>query len=238
MNVAADHAVDLVAVRFRGQRLLEGADIIDRVLDLVLRPLRQRPVAKAEAAAHGVEIAVDQNGKVVGGVAKERQPARVLDHHVEDVAVHDEIAAAVGSLVDRGLDHFDAAKVSTIVIAQEFVVVARHVDHARALARLAQKLLHHVIVILRPVPAGFELPTVDDIADQINGVGVVVAQEIEEAVSLATARAEMNVGDEERTEPSCAVLKRHESSSPVNVRHPPLMPGDSCWLVTILRIAI
>jgi hypothetical protein len=32
---------------------------------------------------------------------------------------------------------------------------------------------------------------------------------------LAAARAEMNVGDKERTEPNCAGLKRHESSSHV-----------------------
>jgi hypothetical protein len=41
----------------------------------------------------------------------------------------------------------------------------------------------------------------------------VIAEKIEEAVGLAAARAEMNVGDEERTEPNCAVLKRHEESS-------------------------
>jgi hypothetical protein len=42
-----------------------------------------------------------------------------------------------------------------------------------------------------------------------------IAQEIEEPVGLAAARAEMNVGDEERTEPNCAGLKRHESLSRV-----------------------
>src|ERR1700687_5709009 len=80
-------------------------------------------------------------------------------------------------------------------------------------ARLAQQLLHHGVVLLRPEPAGSELPAVDDIADQINRIGIVIAQEIEQPVGLAAARAEMNVGDEERTEPDCAVLKRHESLS-------------------------
>jgi hypothetical protein len=80
--------------------------------------------------------------------------------------------------------------------------------------------LPHVIEI-QPAPTGFQLPAVDDIADQINGVGVVIAEKVEKPVGLAAARAEMNVGDEERTEPSCAVLKRHESQSLVNMRHPP-----------------
>ena len=65
--------------------------------------------------------------------------------------------------------------------------------------------------MLRPVPAGFQLPAVDDVADQIDRVGIVIAQEIEKPVGLAAARAEMNIGNEERTEPNCAGLKRHES---------------------------
>jgi hypothetical protein len=43
-----------------------------------------------------------------------------------------------------------------------------------------------------------------------------IAQEIEEAVGLATARAEMHIGDKQSTEPNCTVLKRHESLSRVS----------------------
>ena len=58
-------------------------------------------------------------------------------------------------------------------------MVARDVDDARALARLAQQLLHHVVVRLRPIPARLELPAIDDIADEIDHVGVVVAEELQ-----------------------------------------------------------
>ena len=210
VNMAADHPVDAQALGFGGQRLFERADIVHRVLDLALRPLRQRPVGKAETAANGVEVAVDQDREIVGGVAKQREPAGVLDHHVEHVAVHDQIAAAVGGLMDRGLDHLDPAEMGTVIIAQEFVVIPRHVDEAGALAGLAQQLLHHVVVRLRPVPARPELPAVDDVADQINRVGVVIAQEIEKAIGLTAACAEMNIRDEERTEQTRTVLRRHD----------------------------
>ena len=79
-------------------------------------------------------------------------------------------------------------------------MIAGDVDDARALARLAQKLLHHVVVRLRPVPARFQRPAVDDVADQIDRVGIVVAQEVEQLAGLTAARAEMDVGDEERAE--------------------------------------
>ena len=104
--------------------------------------------------------------------------------------------------MDGVLQHLDAAEMGTVIAAQEFIVVARRVNDARAFARLAQKLLHHVVVRLRPVEAGSHRPAVDDIADQINRIRLVMAQEVEKLCSLTAARAEMNVGDEESAEMS------------------------------------
>ncbi len=113
--------------------------------------------------------------------------------------------------MDRGFHHFDAAEMRAVIFAQKLVVTTRQIDDAGALARLAQKLLHHVVVILRPIPAGLQLPAVDDVADQIDHLGIVAAQEVEKAISLAAARAEVNVGNEQSTEPEWAVLKRHRA---------------------------
>src|SRR5262245_40157681 len=44
MNVAADHTIRTVALGFASESLLERADVVYGVLDLELRPLRQRPV--------------------------------------------------------------------------------------------------------------------------------------------------------------------------------------------------
>jgi hypothetical protein len=210
VDMAADNAVDAMALRLGGQRLLEGSDIVHGVLDLVLCPLRQRPIGKTELTANGVEIAVHEDRKIVGGVAKKRQPARVFDHQIEHVAMHDQIAAAVGTFMDRRLNHLDTAKMGAVIVAQELVVIAGQIDDARALARLAHQLLHHVVVRLRPIPARPQLPAVDDVADQIDRFGIVVAQEVEEAFGLAASRAEMNIRDEESTEQTCAVLRCHD----------------------------
>ena len=94
----------------------------------------------------------------------------------------------------------DAAEMRALERPQELVVVAGDVDDARALAALAQQLLDHVIVRLRPVPGAAQPPAVDDVADQIDRLGVVVAQEIEQELGLRRLRAEMDVGDEQRTE--------------------------------------
>ena len=52
----------------------------------------------------------------------------VLDHHVEHVAVHHQIAAAVGGLVDRRFDHLDAAEMGAVIVAQELVVIAGQIE--------------------------------------------------------------------------------------------------------------
>jgi hypothetical protein len=57
------------------------------------------------------------------------------------------------------------------------------------------------------------LPAVHDVADQIDRVGVMITKEVEEAVGLTAASAEMDVGDEESTVACRAVLKVHEESS-------------------------
>ena len=108
--------------------------------------------------------------------------------------------------MDGVLDHLDAAEMGAVIVAQEFVVIAGQVDEAGALARLAQKLLHHVVVRLRPIPARAQLPAVDDIADQIDRLGIVIAQEVEQTFGLAAARAEMNIRNKESTEQTRAVL--------------------------------
>ena len=51
-----------------------------------------------------------------------------------------------------------------------------------------------------------QLPAVDDIADEIDLIGFVLAQEAQQLVGLASARAKVNIGNEKR-----AVLLRFGS---------------------------
>ena len=198
MDVPADHAVNAAPASFGGERGLELADEVDGILHFQLRPLRQRPVGQAERAANRVEMGVEPDREVVGVVAEQREPARVPNHNVEQIAMDDEVALAVGANVDGVFDHLDAAEMRAVVVAQELVVVAGDVEQARALARLPQELLHDVVVGLRPVPARSQLPAVDNVAHEIDRVGFVVTQEVEELVGLAALRAEMDVRQKQR----------------------------------------
>ncbi|MGY3290466.1 hypothetical protein ACVWWP_003533 [Bradyrhizobium sp. LM3.6] len=153
--------------------------------------------------------AIHLDREIVGLVAEMGEPACVLHHEVEDVAVDDEIALAVHAGVDGVLDDVDAAEMRAVIVAQELVVIARDVDDLGALARLAQKLLDQVVMRLRPMPARFQRPAVDDVADEVDRVCIMEAQEVEQKVGLRTAGSEMNVGDEQRAKAPLRALVTH-----------------------------
>jgi len=197
VDVAADHAIGAVTPSFARQRSFEGADIVHGILDLQLRPLRERPIGHAERAAEKIHQSIHLDCEVVGPVAEMGKPARVLHHEIEDVAMDDEVTLAIDAGVNGVFHNIDTAEMGAVIIAQELVVIARHVNHLGALARLAQHFLHEIVVRLRPVPAGFQRPAIDDVSDQINGIGIMATEEIEQSIGLRAAGSEMDVGDKQ-----------------------------------------
>ncbi len=208
VDVAADHALHAAPSSFTGHRGLEVADVAHRPLDLELEVARQAPVRQAQPRAQRIEGAVDLQRELVGRIAEVGQPLGALDHPVEQVAMRDPQPPAVGRDVHAVLHHVDAAEVVLHVAPRELVVVAGHEDHARALAGLAQDLLHHVVVALRPVPAAPQLPAVDDVTDQVQRLAVGGAQEVQQGQRLAARRAEVQVGDPDRAHAQRDVVVR------------------------------
>ena len=74
------------------------------------------------------------------------EPARVLNHQIENIAMHHQVLSAVDADMDRGFDDLDAAEMRAVVIPQELVVIARDINEPGALARLAQHFLHEFVV--------------------------------------------------------------------------------------------
>ena len=197
VDVAADHAIDAAPARLVGHGVLVVGDELHGVLDLVLQERRQRPVGQAEPAAAPVEPGVEAQRRAVGPVAQDGEPARVADDAVELVAVDHQQLAAVRRLVDRLVLDPHVAEGELAVLPRRLVVVAGDVDDVGALARLAHDLLHHVVVALRPVPPALQAPAVDDVADQVQMLALVLLEEVEQQLGLATARSEMDVGQED-----------------------------------------
>jgi hypothetical protein len=194
VDVPAHHPLHAARPCFARDGLFEVAHVADCALDLQLEVLAQAPVRQADARAQRIEVTVDAQGELIGPVAHVGQPPCALDDAVEVVAMRDPQLAAVGERVDVLVHHVHAAEVVAQILARELVVVARNEDHPGALARLAQELLHHVVVCLRPVPAAPQLPAVDDVADEKQRFAVHCAQEVQQRCGLAAGRAQMHVG--------------------------------------------
>ena len=81
VDVAADHAVGLVVLGLGRQRLLEGADIVDRVLHLAAWPISTATNrARRACGADALKTRLAVMRELVGLVAQQREPAR-LRHH-------------------------------------------------------------------------------------------------------------------------------------------------------------
>ena len=103
-------------------------------------------------------------------------------------------------------------------------MVAGDVDDAGALAALRSSFCTTSLCDLRPVPGAAQPPAVDDVADQVDRLGVVVAQEIEQEFGLGRLRSEMEVGDEQRAEFAGCVA----SHAPIEPFLLPSLCPDSC----------
>jgi hypothetical protein len=79
-------------------------------------------------------------------------------------------------------------------------VITRNENDPRSLAGFAKKLLQHIIMRLQPKWAPPDAPEIDDIADEIDCIGVVVAQEIKKGFRLTCPCAQMQIRDEKGPE--------------------------------------
>jgi hypothetical protein len=107
--------------------------------------------------------------------------------------VHDEKAAPVcGHVYDIVVD-LNSAEAHSAVTSDALIVIARNEDDLRSLAGLAKKLLQHIIMRLQPQGTPPDAPKIDDVADEIDRVGIVVAEKIKKSFGLACPRAEMEI---------------------------------------------
>ncbi len=193
VNVAAHHAVGAPPSRLGDDGGLEAADVFDRLLDLVLEVGRQRPVAEPQLAPDPVDGGVDGKRRLVGPVADEGQPTGVAHHAVELVAVQDQQAASIGGDMDGLVLDDDAPEAAEGEVAEILVVVAGDVDDTGPLAGLTQQFLDDVVVGLVPIPGAPEAPAVEDVADQIEEVGVRYLEEIEKQLGIAATGTQMDI---------------------------------------------
>src|SRR5580704_2449148 len=87
------------------------------------------------------------------------------------------------------------------VIAHMFVVVTGDVDYSGTLSTFSKKFLDDVIVVLRPIDATLQSGKVDQVANDIQGLEIVLSKKIEERFGLADSVTQVNIRN-----PRCSPL--------------------------------
>ena len=77
-----------------------------------------------------------------------------------------------------------------------------------ALAAFAQQLLQDIIMCLQPMPVAAQAPTINDIANQVNCVCIVVLEKVEKEFGLRSFRSQMGIGKKD-----CPIMLRRRLSS-------------------------
>ena len=128
-------------------------------------------------------------------IPQEGEPLRIANDHIEFVAVQNMQAFAIRCLVNGIVHDLDAAEIGAAVLSQRLVVIAGNEDDPGTLAHLTQQFLQDIVVRLQPDRPTPDPPEVYDVADQVNGVRVMLTQKVQKHVGLAGPSSEMHVRD-------------------------------------------
>ena len=200
VDVTAQHGVDVVTLRIMSHSGFEFTDKTDGVLHRSLGIGTEGPVAQAEMPPDEVNKRIEREEKLVANVACEREPlhpAAAGHHHVEFVTVNNQYPLACGGHMDCVLLNLDIP-VGATEARHQFVVISRDVNYAGALAGFAENFLDHIVVLLWPVNCAPQRPDIDEIAHDVQRVEIGFAQKVQQRSGVATARAQVRVGNPRR----------------------------------------
>src|SRR4030088_2297728 len=74
-------------------------------------------------------------------------------------------------------------------------------------------IFHDVDARLRPVPGGLQRAAVDDIADEIDGIGIMAAEKVQQSFGLRAACSEVDIGYKQSAKASFRTLFTHSVTS-------------------------
>ncbi|KAG0953742.1 hypothetical protein G6F35_009637 [Rhizopus arrhizus] len=186
MDMPADDAIQATPPHVIQPGLHEALDVALGRTTALLQELRQRPVAHAQPAAHGVQRLVAGQDAVVQPVTELfLQPAEV-GHAVVVVAMRHQQPAAVGGHVDGASAHLHRRQHQPAHLAQRCIVVTRDVDDLGAGAAQRMQGLDDFAVRLPPVGAAMgHPPQIDDVADQVQAFAAQLREEPRQLAGVA-----------------------------------------------------
>jgi len=192
VDVSADDSVAALRAGVLDRHLLELAHVGYGILDAFLQVSAEAPVREIEKVPDSVDNVVEPDRPIVCPASHMHQPD--WDVCVELVPVNDKVALAVGRYVDVLMLDRDVPEDKVEQKFEEVIVVARREDDLRALAPLAENLLDHIIVGLRPEPLPLKRPAVDEISDETQHLRFKGREEMQECPIVRKGITQVVIG--------------------------------------------
>lgn len=192
VDVPADYAVHLVTASPLHDGRFEVGDVLDGTLGRRLGSGGERPVRLVHPSPHAVDVTVEGEKAAVRPASNLREPAGVAHHAVELVAVQDKETPPVGGFVNGPLLDGDVSELKTGKLSGGLVVVAGDVGHL-GLSGSLQQDLQQLVVGGGPIPGALQRPAVNDIADEVILVGLVMGEKVEKTFYLGGPSAKVDI---------------------------------------------
>ena len=200
VKMAADHAIMSPRLGQGDQAPLVAATAVEQIAYRRKRPFDRPPVIGADAQPHPPQTRIRKPQQTVRTRSDPRQHVKAQDARIADIAMQNQIAAPIGRHM-LGAGHGCHGQGRSVVLPpickHKAVVVAGQVDQPRpGLGPLSQKVddLH---MRLAPAPDQW-VPEVEYIADQIDHLGGVLLQKLQDQVGPAADGAQMQVRKKQR----------------------------------------
>ena len=113
--------------------------------------------------------------------------------------VDDEIFFSIRRRMDHLSCNRDVTKPHPHKLLDEFVMITGNINHLGLLAAFAEQFLDQHIVVITPIPAKFQFPAINKIANEIKVFAIHDAQKVQQLLHPRVFGAEVDVGDPHRT---------------------------------------
>jgi hypothetical protein len=126
VNMPADDAIIAFTPRLISQNTLIFADKADRLLDLLLGPVGQRPILPTQKPPGPIKPRIQPKGELISSVAKMREPFGIDHDSIKLITMR------------RRLHHLDPTEMHTKIAAQNLVMNAGNILGFRAIMGAGQ----------------------------------------------------------------------------------------------------
>jgi hypothetical protein len=180
MNVSADDTVgSVIACRREHRTIAKVREELDRLARRLTQIIGKRTAFVACLIRSPIVPIMDPLSARVSVRANFRQQAIQVERSIELMTMNHQHLGAVGGAVNQRSNQRQAAKQVFNQAGISLVVISRNEYYVYPAPPPLLYFIHQLLLRWTPLPCRSAVPSIDDVANQVESLGNVMAQEIE-----------------------------------------------------------